>query len=44
MKNDFNPIKEEKARQWKLKSVPFINSKENAIFVYNEETKEFKQA
>ena len=39
-----NPIKEEKARQWKLKSVPFINSKENAIFVYDEETKEFKQA
>ena len=39
-----NPIKEEKARQWKLKSVPFINSKENAVFVYDEETKEFKQA
>lgn len=39
-----NPIKEEKAKQWKLKSVPFINSKENAVFVYDEETKEFKQA
>lgn len=37
-----NPIVEEKAKQWELKSIPLINGKENVVFVYDEKTNVFK--
>ena len=37
-----NPVKEEEARQWKLKSVPFIKGKEKVLFTFDKETDVFK--
>lgn len=37
-----NPVKEEEAKQWKLKSVPFIKGKEKVLFTFDKETDVFK--
>ncbi len=36
-----NPVKEEEARQWKLKSVPLIKGKEKVLFTFDKEANLF---